>query len=203
MAKKVTTTRSTESGTKPAESRNSASDEAVQAATSRTWDQWFQILDKAGCEQMKHKEIVEVVARHLGNAWWQQSITVGYERARGLRQLNQKADGGFQASGSKTINVPVERLFEAWNSAPLRRKWLGPKEQDLEIRKATPPKSLRITWTDGSSVSVQLYPKGDSKSSVSLEHTKLKSPTEVEKVKKSWAERLERLKQVLEGPPPA
>jgi|GEM_PF-4858550 len=37
-------------------------------------------------------------------------VAVGYEQARGLRQKNQSAQG-FQVTSSKTVAVPVARLY--------------------------------------------------------------------------------------------
>jgi uncharacterized protein YndB with AHSA1/START domain len=176
------------------------SDDAVQKATGKTWPQWFKLLDKAGCAKMNHKEIVAVVAKHFDGPWWGQMVAVGYEQARGLRELNQSCDGVFQASSSKTVSVPVARLFDAWHDAKQRGKWLGDTDGELVIRKATKPKSLRVTWCDGSThVDVNLFPKGDAKSYVSLQHTKLKDGREVEKMKRYWAGALEKMKASLEA----
>jgi uncharacterized protein YndB with AHSA1/START domain len=176
-----------------------ASDQAVKKATGKTWDQWCRILDDAGCAKMNHKQIVTVVERHYSGGWWGQMVTVGYEQARGLRELHQKCDGDYQASSSKTVNVPVARLFDAWNDPKLRSRWLRDGD-GLVIRKATKPKSLRITWTDGiTSVDVNLFPKGNAKSYVSMQHTKLKDAKQVQKMKALWAQQLERMKSVLEA----
>jgi uncharacterized protein YndB with AHSA1/START domain len=178
-------------------------DDAVQRATGHTWDQWCALLDGAGCARMNHQQIVQVIAKKYGvGPWWQQMVTVGYEQARGLRQPHQKCDGDWSINASKTIDVPVAALFDAWNDARLRRRWLGARndEGELVIRKATRPKSLRITWCDGrSNVDVNLLAKGDAKSSVQVEHAKLKNATEAAKHKRFWGAALGRLKQVLEG----
>lgn len=173
------------------------SDQAVKKATGKTWEQWLKVIDNAGGRQMNHKQIVAIVANGHGvGEWWQQMVTVGYEQARGLRDLHQKT-GGYEISGSKTVDVPVAELFNAWNDPKIRRKWLG-EDSALTIRKATRPKSLRITWVDKrTSVDVNLYPKGDHRSHVSLKHGKLRDAKEAAKMKKYWALRLERLKAFL------
>jgi hypothetical protein len=66
------------------------------------------------------------------------------------------------------------------------------------IRKATPEKSMRITWSDGKTrVSVNFYAKGEAKSQVALEHEKLPDAKAVAKMKTSWAAALERLQELL------
>lgn len=69
-------------------------------------------------------------------------VTVGYEQARGLRDKHQKTDG-FSASVSKTLSVPLGRLFEIWSDEQTRAAWLG---ESFTVRKATQNKSMRVTW---------------------------------------------------------
>ncbi|CAN5701216.1 hypothetical protein BH23GEM1_BH23GEM1_01270 [soil metagenome] len=52
-------------------------------------------------------------------------MTVGYERINGLRARGQRRDGSYEASKSRTFNVPVARLFDAWANPALRKKWLN------------------------------------------------------------------------------
>ena len=124
------------------------SDEAVRAKTGKTWDEWLSILDAADARSMGHKEIVALLSGQQGiGPWWRQMITVTYEQARGMREKHQTATG-YTANASRTISAPVDRLFEAWSDAALRSRWLP--DAELTIRKATPGKSLRISWGDGS-----------------------------------------------------
>lgn len=61
------------------------SEEAVQAATGKNWQDWFRLLDDAGAARMTHKEIVGIVGRldedDRVSGWWRQSIAVAYEKA--------------------------------------------------------------------------------------------------------------------------
>jgi len=176
---------------------NSTGSDAVKAKTGKSWDEWFAILDEAGCATMSHKEIVAVVSEHGVGSWWRQMVTVEYERARGNRVMFQGCDGDFRSNASKTLNVPVQIVFDAWNEADERAKWLG--NETLTIRKATSPKSLRITWGDGTNLDVNLFPKGESKASCAVECAKLSGPNHVEERKVFWAAALDRLKVFLEG----
>lgn len=176
---------------------NSIGSDAVKAKTGKGWDEWFAILDEAGCAKMSHKEIVAVVSEHGVGPWWRQMVTVEYERAKGNRVMFQGCDGDFRSNASKTLNVPVQAVFDAWNDGDKRVKWLG--RESLTIRKATPPKSLRITWGDGTNLDVNLFPKGDSKSTCGVESAKLAGPEAVEYRKIFWAAALERLKAYLES----
>lgn len=174
------------------------SDEAVGKATGKTWPQWLKVLDAAGCRKMSHKEIVAVIDRKYPQTggWWTQMVTVGYEQARGLRAKHEKP-GGFEIGASKTINVPVGKAFAAWTDARTRAKWLI---EPIEIRKATKDKSVRITWSDGTThVEANFYAKGPAKCQVAVQHGKLKNARDAEAKKKFWAARLVELKTVLEG----
>lgn len=182
--------------TKPPVTLNGISSEAVQAKTGKTWPEWVAALDAEGCRQMNHKEIVAVLNSKFGiGAWWQQMVTVGYEQAAGLRAKHQKVDG-YSVSANKTINVPVSTLYKAWAEARTRKKWLT---DSFTVRTSTPDKSLRILWSDGkSTVDVNLYAKGETKSQIAIEHSKLKSARDAAKLKKFWGEKVGALKALLE-----
>ncbi len=173
------------------------SNDAVRTATGRDWAEWCALLDAAGARKMTHQQIVAIVSGKFRiGSWWQQMVTVGYEQARGLRLRHQKPEG-YQISGSKTVTVPLARLFAAWHDEKQRRRWLA--DADFTVRKATPNKSLRLAWGDGkTSVDVNFYAKGDAKSQVSLNHGKLPSATQAARMKKYWACELAKLKALVE-----
>ena len=169
---------------------------AVKAKTGKDWAEWFAILNKRGCREMKHKEIAELIHEDLGcPPWWSQMLTVGFEQFHGMREKHEKS-GGFSISRSKTLPVPLADLFAAWNDGPRRSKWL--KEPKLSVRKSTPNRSIRITWSDGkTSVDVMFYAKGLHKSQVSVQHDKLPSAKDGEKMKAYWGDALDRLATTL------
>jgi hypothetical protein len=173
--------------------------DAVERATGRAWDEWLKLLDRAGARRMPHTEIALLLNRQFKiPGWWCQMVTVGYEQARGLRAVNQKA-GGFSAYVSKTVAAPVARLYEAWSDAQQRARWL-PADAPVEIRRASRGKSMRVAWTAGaSSVDVNFVAKGAGKSQVALEHGKLKSAAAVARQKEFWKAALARLKLLVEA----
>ena len=169
---------------------------AVTKATGHGWNYWLRALDKAGAAKLPHREIVSVLYDKLGlkKSWWVQMVTVGYEQARGLRKLNETT-GGFVATVSRTVAVPISALFAAWEEGR-RGDWLP---DALEVRRATKNKSMRITWPDGSGVDVNFYDKGGSKTVVAIEQGKLPDEGAVAAVKQLWGSTLDRLKFTLEG----
>lgn len=169
------------------------SDDAISKKTGRTWADWVRVLDAVNAAERPHREIAEHVASLGTPAWWSQTVTVGYERIRGLRDRGQRRGGSYEANKSRTFNVPIETLFDAFANARKRKKWLPVK---LTVRTAIPQKSMRITWDDDTLVQLYFLAKG-SKSSVTVQHTKLPDRAAVEVTKKVWAEHLERLREFL------
>jgi uncharacterized protein YndB with AHSA1/START domain len=169
---------------------------AVKVKTGKGWNEWLAILDRANAAKLGHTAIAQLLNRKFGvPGWWSQMVTVGYEQARGLRVKHQKPEG-FEISVTRVIDADVKSIFKAWTDAKHRARWL-PKTA-LTVHKATPNKSLRITWTDGSkSVSVNFYPKGTRKTQVALQHGKLRSAAAAAKMKKFWGGRLDALREFV------
>jgi hypothetical protein len=175
------------------------SEEKLVEATGRGWQEWLGILDAWGAAGRRHNEIVRwLAAEHAVPDWYTQAITVTYERARGIRVVGQRADGSFVASATKTIAVPVERLFEAFQDEELRERWLPRAE--LRLRAATAPRTARYDWEDGESrLVVAFVEMSDAKSQVAVEHERLPDADTVGEMKSWWRARLDELKSLLEG----
>jgi hypothetical protein len=56
---------------------------------------------------------------------------------------------------------------------------------------------MRLDWTDKSIIAVGFMPKGTSKSSVAVQHTKLPDRETANQLKDYWSERLDALRDVL------
>ena len=129
-------------------------------------------------------------------AWNAQAITASYELTRGLREVGEK-DDGFAITTSRTVAVPVERLYEAVVSEAARTTWLP--DARLSERTATRPKSARFDWGEGPTrVNVTFLARDEAKSTVALEHRRLADAGEAERMKTYWRERLGTLKETLE-----
>ena len=172
-------------------------DDKVTAATGKQWEAWFSVLDRWGARQRKHGETVAfLMEEHDVPGWWAQSITVWYERARGMRIKHQQADG-FTIYASKTIAVPLEVLFDAFVNPRSRRKWLT--DGTMSLRTSQPGHTARFDWGDGATrVSVSFEDKGAAKATVAVAHERLPDADEAEVTKASWRARLADLKSILE-----
>jgi uncharacterized protein YndB with AHSA1/START domain len=174
------------------------SDEAVKAKTGKTWKEWFALLDRAGAKKMTHQEIAtHLYTKSDVGPWWGQMVTVTYEQERGLRDKHQRPEG-YQISVSRTVNIPIARLYGSFANEKDRALWLG--QEGLVVRKATPNKSLRVTWPDGkTSLEINFYTKGVGKSQVVVQHSKLSDAKAAAKMKTYWGKALDRLRQSLEA----
>jgi uncharacterized protein YndB with AHSA1/START domain len=172
------------------------SDAAVKARTGCDWARWVAALDYKKAHTWSHREIAEYVHEKFKIPdWWAQTVTVGYERIKGLREIGQRRNGSYEAGRSRTVAVPVEKLFRAFTDARLRKRWLDGASPT--IRKATPHKWVRITWEDGTAVDVTLLSKGPGKSAVQVTHRNLTDRDDIARRKAYWGERLDALTALL------
>lgn len=174
------------------------SDEAMFRGTGKPLAEWFPLLDAWGASEHKHTEIARwLVNEHGVPGWWAQSVTVAWERARGIRVLHQDP-AGFSISVSKTVAAPATRVSDAWTDASLRSAWLP--DAPIRVRRSNRGRSARFDWDEPPSlVGVMLFAKGDAKTQISLGHEKLPDAEAAERLKLMWRERLSALKAMLEG----
>ncbi|HEV7242169.1 MAG TPA: hypothetical protein VGQ36_23260 [Thermoanaerobaculia bacterium] len=170
------------------------SDAAVKKATGRDWREWVAILDAEKSAEKPHRDIARYVASLGTPDWWSQTVTVGYERIRGLRAIGQRRGGGYEASKSRTFPVPLSKLYKAFSTARLRAQWLSEK---VTVRGATVNKRMRIAMADGTVVGVEFMAKSETKSAVAIQHTKLPDKATADRMKAWWAERFDALSEIL------
>ncbi len=177
------------------------SEEAIRKGTGRGWDDWFRVLDAWDGTSHTHTEIARYVnGEHGIDGWWSQSVTVGYERARGMRAPNQRPEG-FQVSVSKTVDLPAMEAWRAFVEPKRRASWL-----DLGLRVRTGTRTMGRSarfdvLSDGTRVNVLFDPKGDDRSVVTVTHVKLAGAADVAAHRAEWRERLGRL-AALASPKP-
>lgn len=158
------------------------SDDAVRRATGRGWDEWTGWLDERGAAAMSHKEIVALLRGPgaVASGWWQQSVAVAYERAKGLRVEGRAPDVGFEIGVSRTVPLPADEAWRRLTGPDGVRVWLG----DLpglrfeageryrlsdgttgEVRVVVAGERLRVTrrpegWARAATVQLRVTPKG-------------------------------------------
>jgi hypothetical protein len=171
------------------------SNETVKARTGCAWDKWVFVLDRYGAAEMPHREIARLVhEKYKIPGWWAQTVTVGYERIRGLRAIGQRRDGAYEVNKSRTVAVPVRKAYRAFRDARMRKRWL---DAPVTVRTATPDKSVRLAWDDGTIVQAYFTPKDRSKTAVAVQHMKLGDKATADRLKRYWGERLAAMAEVV------
>ena len=185
----------------PAAAKGSVSEATSRARTGHGLDHWFAVLDAFGAVERGHT----AAARHLADAhqvpgWYAQGITVAYERARGVRALNQRRDGVYEVSVTKVVAAGTREIVAAFSDARRRARWT--KGLDGQLAKALSaalkaPASkgfvvradgqgrYRYGW-DGTAVQFHLYPKAGGKAQVVVTHAKLASAQALEARRAEW-----------------
>ena len=175
------------------------SDESIRERTGRGWEEWFDALDEWGAPDRPRRDIARWVAEQLTIeplGWNAQAITMSYERARRGRAVGEHPDG-FRAGVTKTVAVPVDRLFDAFVDAAERTRWIA--DGQLRERTATRPKTAHFDWGDGPSrVHVTFVAKDAEKSTATISHERLADAKERDRMKRYWNERTDALQKELE-----
>lgn len=175
--------------------------EAVRRATGRSRHDWFALLDSWGATKHSHRDIAAWLrSEHGVESWWSQTLTVDYEQARGLRPPGGHRDGTYAVTASRTVAVPVHRLFEAFTNPRIRSRWLS--RARMRLRTALPGRAVRFDWGDGTTrLVVGFAAKGKAATQVAVQHERLPDAKTAAETKAYWRERLDVLKALLEGSP--
>ncbi len=204
------TTKTVPRATAGGASRGSVSDAKALEKTGHALAHWFEVLDRLGAVEKGHT----AAARHLHDThhvpgWYAQGITVAYERARGVRTLNQRGDGAYEVSVSKVVAGGVGDVIEAF-AANRRRRWM--KGVDVRLQRALAAAlddggskgfvvradgqgRLRYKW-DGTTVQFYLAAKAG-KVSVVVVNTQLPRAAMVDERRTQWKTALNALAERL------
>jgi hypothetical protein len=190
------------------------SDARCRERTGHGLDHWFEVLDRFAAVEKGHA----AAARHLADAhgvdgWYAQGITVAYERAKGLRTLNQRCDGQYEVSASKVVPAGTDAVITAVVNARRRARWAdgvdrplvdalssalaAPASRGFAV-KADGQARFRYKWGD-TTVEIRLTPKPGGKASVVVQHMKLPRAEMVEARRGQWRAALQALATYLGG----
>ena len=172
---------------------------SIETATNKQWNEWVELLDRAGARDLDHKVIAELVFRELDGkvdsaGWWAQGVTVAYEQAIGRRMPGQNADGSYETTVTKTLAGTKEDVFALWSEAYGAAEEFN-AQSISNIRTSDTP--VRLYWRcdveDGSKVSVATEMKGDNRAMISVTHTRLQSTEAKDIWQLYWRECLAKL----------
>jgi uncharacterized protein YndB with AHSA1/START domain len=194
-------------------------DASAKETTGKTLKQWFAELDALGGPQKGRRELVNhLYSERKLDEWWATTLVVEYERERGALEKDGKPKG-YSICSTKTIAVPLERVFSAFGTAQDLDQWLGPKTKvafeaggqlsNADGDRATfarirANKDLRLSWehptrAPGSQVEVLFAAKGAEKTGITLNHTRIQARRDADELRAGWSAAFDRLKQHLEG----
>jgi hypothetical protein len=198
---------------KPAPVRRTTSiggvtDANAHQRTGHGLDHWFAVLDRFSADNKGHT----AAAQHLYEAhgvpgWHAQGITVAWERARGLRRVNQSCAGDYQVSVSKVVGASVAEVIEAIRNQRRRADWLrdadaklvealtaalaGTNGKGITVKSADAAR-LRYRWND-SVVELRIDSRPGGKASIAADNTKLKDHAAVKPRRAAWRKALDGL----------
>jgi hypothetical protein len=167
-------------------------DATIVKGTGRDWAHWLALLDDWGAMERTHTEIARwLVSTQDIPGWWAQTVTVGYERARGRRALHQTTRG-FEVSVSKTTRAPLAVVWAALSDPDRRAAWVAPG--DLEPTTARDGVVARFAVVGTAAIAeVVLEAKAADRTTVTASVRKLADGDDVERQRAIWRDRLRRL----------
>ena len=196
---------------------HAVSDETCKAATGRTLAEWHGLIDGRGGLELGRRKIGDWLAGELKvEPWWSATITHEYELARGAVEKDGKPKG-YTICATKTVKADPASCYGAFATAAALDRWFGPRHDakieegghwrnadgnQATVKKATPGKTIRLTWEDAgltlpTPVEIKFAPSG-AKTTVMVTIERLQTRAEADGYRRAWGEALERLKQTLE-----
>ena len=167
----------------------SISDQAVQKATGRSWEEWFALLNNAEAGHLRHKEIAQkLYAEHDVKGWWAQNITVEFERLIGRRDHGQRGDGDYELSVNKTLGGTMDSALVSW------QELVGDARAFNDVTFSNEPSTSktdnwrywRVNLADGTRINIIISQKDAGKAQLTVQHRKLKSSEDAGRWKLYW-----------------
>lgn len=180
--------------------------------TGHGFGHWFSVLDAFGAAEKGHTASARHVADDHGvDGWYAQQITVQYERARGLRGVNQRRSGEYEVSVSKVLPGTVTEVAAALRDPRRRGAWLEATEpwlrRDFEaaLRGAMGSRlrdrgDARLRFRAGTAtVDIRIDPKPGGRASFVAQNMKLRAREDVDRYRSAWRKALDALSLHLSG----
>jgi hypothetical protein len=192
--------------------KGAVSDERIRELTGRGLEHWFAVLDAFGAKTKGHTAAADhLYSAHGVPGWHAQGVTVAYERARGLRAVNQRCDGNYHVTVSKVVPVTVRELVGVIADRRRRAQWLKAADRALVEALSSAldgPGGKAFTIKDdnnarlryrqnGGVVELRLTGRPGRKTSIVADSSKLTRASDVEARRTAWRSVLEELHRYL------
>lgn len=195
-------TRAAAGAARSAKANGTVSETMCIERTGHGFDHWFAVLDRFGAAKHGHAASAKHLRQeHRVSAWYCQAITVSYERARGLRQVNQLCSGEFACSVSRVLPVDFATALKAVARQGQRAKWLtdDAAEEALShtrFRTKDDAATVRFDWL-GAVVELRISGRDDGRSSVAVDMRKLPDKPTMDRRRAQWRATLDGLRTHL------
>lgn len=178
----------------------SSNTSAVAAATGRSWNDWIARLNKSDARRMNHTQIAALALELMPETveqkeWWAQHTAVAFGQHAGLRVPGQTSTGDFQLSTTRTVPGNMDEVLQAWLELVESHTEFGgvPLEGEPTTSSTDRWRYWRVALADGSRVVISISNKRGGKSTVGLQHSKLKSAEAIQSWRPVWKELLAQL----------
>ena len=181
----------------PLSTKGGLSDAKSIEKTGHGLGYWFDVLDRFGAIEKGHtRAAAHLYSEHGVPGWYCQGITVAYERARGVRGMNQRCDGAYEVSVSKMMAATPRQIIKALKT----RQWPDGVDHDLVrglaaalndkkskgfVIRSDGQARFRYKW-NGTTVQFNMYPKAPQKTSFVVSNMNLPSAQSVESHRARW-----------------
>ena len=172
--------------------------QSVERATNKSWEDWLAFMDRIGAKKLnRHQIATEVLGELMGKienpGWWTQAVTVAYEQYIGRRIPGQRPDGTFQTSVSKSTQLSMQELIDAWTGFAAKDKdVLKNIKGDVRVSGTDRRISWRTKAADGSDIMVISEPKGNGTASIVVQLNGLATQELNAEAKAKWSTIVER-----------
>ena len=185
---------------------DTVSDASIKKHTGKIWQDWIQLLNKAGAQSWNHQEIVAFLKKkHKQGPWWQQIVANGYEVATGKRIAGQSLKGTYSATFTKSVAIEQKKIWQWCCSPEGMQVWLKPLSPVKikkgatfeiaggifgEIRTVKTGERIRLSWKDlewekGTTVQLHVFKK-PKKSMIVIQHDGLRTARQKAEMRTYW-----------------
>jgi len=164
---------------------------AIERATGRTWADWLRIFEAAGAAELPHPEIARVALAEMPESlenpgWWAQGVAIAFEHQIGLRVPGQSSTGDFRVGASRTLPLGRDDAIERWVELFGESEHRGHAVESVRRSRTEKRSFWRANLHGAGKLEIAAEAKGEDRTSVTVNHTGLSSPDELESWRAHW-----------------
>lgn len=204
----------------PIEAIGKVTAKSVIKYTDKDWNQWVEILERAGARSWIHKDIVAfIVKKYKLTWWWSHIVATGYEVHIERKLPGRNIKGEYSITSTKTFKVEAKKVWKFLASDEGIQMWLTPmskfklapkmffeREDGIygEIRTMKAGERVRFTWRDGDEgkptvVLLFVVARANGTSILCFQHEKLTDGRLKDQIREHWRSVLEQIYAAVPG----